>query len=89
MSRPIGLVFEQKQLIIFIISHACGINIGDSVVITGGQRTRRNVIQYWMNGSYKELANLNEGRDQHGCSSYIDDYDNKVNTIVSSIIDCG
>ena len=57
-------------------------DLGDSVVITGGGWTRTTgklVTQYFEDGSHKELKQLNHARDSHGCSYYVDSNQNKVN----------
>ena len=53
-------------------------DLGDSVVITGGW-TSKLVTQYFEDGSHKELKQLNHARDSHGCSYYVDSNQNKVN----------
>ena len=63
----------------YCYSWACGIDLGQSVVITGGLYTERIVIEYNEDGSFKELPQLNSGRREHGCGSYISDDRNIVN----------
>ena len=60
---------------------ACAINMGDSVILTGGEYSLTKVTDIRINGSYTELRELNQGRGAHGCTSYVDEYGNKV-TIV-------
>ena len=54
-------------------------DLGDSVVITGGWETNKLVTQYFEDGSHKELKQLNYARVGHGCSYYVDANQNKVN----------
>ena len=62
---------------------ACSIDLGQSVVITGGgwPVAVRTVTQYSENGDAKELQELITGRYYHGCSSYTDSNNNMVMTI--------
>ena len=59
----------------FHFSLACGIDLGDSYVVTGGLdgSTRQRVAQYSVAGDVTYLANLNTGRYAHACSQYVDD----------------
>ena len=58
----------------------CYIDLGESVVITGGLVTPwKLVTQYWENGTKKILPELNIARWAHGCSSYVDKNANIVN----------
>ena len=54
-------------------------DLGVSLVITGGVETNRRVTQYFEDGSHKELKQLNNTRRGHGCSYYVDSNQNKVN----------
>ena len=51
--------------------------MGASVIITGGRYTGE-VTELRMDGSYTDLPELNQGRGYHGCTSYADEYGNKV-----------
>ena len=42
-------------------------------MITGGRYTLRTVSRYSITGWVEDLANLNVGRSEHGCSSYYKD----------------
>ena len=64
---------------------ACSIDLGQSVVITGGYYTMRTVTQYSENGEAKELQELITGRYNHGCSYYTDSDNNMVMTISNNI----
>ena len=61
-------------------SYACSIDLGQTVVITGGKYTMQKVTEYNEDGQAKELPQLIRGRRNHGCSSYSD----KVGNIVSN-----
>ena len=50
--------------------NACSIDLGDSVVITGGYYTKRKVTQYNGVRFLKEMPQLIQGRRHHGCSYY-------------------
>ena len=66
----------------YCYSNACSIDIGQSVVITGGRYTKRKVTEYREDGQTKELPQLITGRQNHGCSSYVDnDYNNVKATL--------
>ena len=57
---------------------ACAIDMGETVIITGGEHTKRKVTQYNEDGQHKELPELITGRRYHGCSSYVDSDNNIV-----------
>lgn len=56
-----------------LYSSACAINIPDTstVVITGGNNARTTVSVYGLQGWIEDLPNLNYGREDHACLSYI------------------
>ena len=47
-------------------------------MISGGDVTGLVVTQYWEDGRYEELEQLNHNRHDHGCASYQDDQQNNV-----------
>ena len=53
--------------------YACAIPdiITDSVFITGGTYTLQKVSRYDMMGWVEDLPQLTEGRNSHGCGSYL------------------
>ena len=55
-------------------SKACGIDLGDRYVVTGGEdgSTRQTVAQYTVTGDVTYLAELQTGRRIHACSKYLD-----------------
>ena len=57
-------------------SFACAINLGQTVIITGGVGAMTTVIEYSETGFKKELPRLKQGRAYHGCSYY--ENDNKI-----------
>ena len=59
----------------------CSIDLGESLVITGVGDTEKIVIQYFEDGSFKELPKLITGRSNHGCTSYVDGLENIVSII--------
>ena len=52
---------------------ACGIDLGDSYVVTGGYYSLQRVAQYSLIGEVTDLADLQQGRHYHACTSFIDD----------------
>ena len=54
-------------------SYACGIDLGDSYVVTGGWYNRQTVAQYSPTGEVTYLADLQQPRSGHACTSFIDD----------------
>ena len=63
--------------------YGCSIDLGQSVVITGGA-SMRTVTQYKEDGDYTQMPQLITGRYYHGCSSYTDSDSNMVR-IISNI----
>merc|ERR1719400_1602235 len=51
-------------------AEACAINLGSSVILTGGYSTSRTVSEYNETGWVRDLSDLLQGRFSHGCSSY-------------------
>ena len=49
---------------------ACAINLGSSVLITGGIVTRTTVSEYNETGWVRDLPDLQQERQMHGCSFY-------------------
>ena len=54
-------------------SYACAIPDEDTVIITGGDFTRKTVSVYTVEGWQEDLPSLNTGRYYHACSSYWSD----------------
>ena len=53
-------------------SQACGIDLGDRYVVTGGEFSMKKVTLYSLTGNPTDLADLQEGRERHACSSFLD-----------------
>ena len=58
---------------LYYCSDACGIDLGDSYVVTGGYYSLQTVAQYTLAGEVTYLADLQQGRHYHACTSFIDD----------------
>ena len=54
--------------------YACGIDLGDRYVVTGGDdvSTYQTVAQYSVTGEVTDLAKLQTGRFGHACSKFMD-----------------
>ena len=77
-------MYEFQNSVSDCFRDACAINMGDSVILTGGYWSYTKVTELRMDGSYTELPELNQGRHIHGCASYVDEHGNKV-TLVTFI----
>ena len=64
-------------------SEACGIDLGDSYVVTGGQNSKQKVAQYNLAGEVTYLADLQQGRHYHACTSFLDDNGVTVSLVVN------
>merc|ERR1712228_596098 len=65
------------------IISACSINLGSSVLLTGGwdgSDVTTRVSEYNVAGFVRDLPPLQQGRDNHGCSYY--DNDDGTKTIL-------
>jgi len=60
----------------FTLAHdtdsSCGINLGETYVVTGGWNAFNQVTEYFRNGDSQALPPLLTGRQEHGCGSYVD-----------------
>ena len=68
--------------------YACAIDMGQTVIITGGIDSKRKVTQYSEDGQHKELQELITGRRNHGCSSYVNNENNIVPASLNSNNSC-
>ena len=68
---------------LYYCSDACGIDLGDSYVVTGGVNSLQKVAQYSLTGEVAYLADLQEGRAVHACTSFIDDNGVTVSLVVN------
>lgn len=61
-------------------SHTCSINLGTSVILTGGNRAdlMSKVTEYNESGFIRDFPELQQGRVSHGCSFYINDFGTKT-----------
>ena len=63
----------------YYCSSACGIDLGDSYVVSGGMNrfvyrgALQTVVQYSIQGKVTYLANMNTGRIDHACSKFVND----------------
>ena len=67
--------------------YACAIQLEDDLVLTGLKDNIKDevkVVKYKINGSQKELPDLNDKRTKHGCSSFTKD--NSANKVTKKII---
>ena len=63
-------------------SASCTIELEDKVIVTGGvpsPEMSKKVVEYNAYGWVKDLPDLNEERDFHGCGHYVDNNNNMVN----------
>ena len=70
---------------LYYCSDACGIDLGDSYVVTGGYDSWQRVAQYSLTGEMTYLADLQQGRYYHACTSFIDDNGVTVSAVVNFI----
>ena len=68
----------------YCYSAACAIDMGQTVIITGGWNTMKKVTQYNEDGLHKELPELITGRRYHGCSSYVNSDKNIVKATLNN-----
>ena len=54
----------------FRFSGACGIELDEEYVVTGGYWSEKAVTQYNVKGNFTYLADLLTGRYWHACSKY-------------------
>ena len=71
---------------LYYCSAACGIDLGDSYVVTGGRYSLQRVTKYSLTGEVTYLADLQQGRYYHACTSFIDDNGVTVSLLVNIII---
>ena len=53
------------------LQHGCGIQLEDSVIITGGYWESRRVQRYSLAGAQEALPDMGWGRWDHACGSYV------------------
>ena len=67
-------------------SNSCGIEDKEenTIIITGGDESgsiTRRVVKYHRNGNYENLPSLNTARRLHGCGSYRNNNQQKVDIV--------
>ena len=72
-------------IFLFGFSSACAIDLGQSVILTGGTPFNRKVTELMSDGSSRELPELIIGRKNHGCASYIDTNRNEVLLVTAGV----
>ena len=71
---------------VYYSSDACGIDLGDRYVVNGGlysNKVLQKVAQYSLSGEVTYLADLQQGRYRHACTSFIDDNGVTVSLVVN------
>ena len=68
----VTLQYCQYLMLQYCYSRACAIDMGQTVIITGGYYAKRKVTEYNEDRLHKELPELITGRRYHGCSSFVD-----------------
>ena len=56
-----------------MFSAACGLEIDDKLVVTGGQLSKTKVTEYTEDGAVTYLPSLKTGRYAHACSKFVTD----------------
>ena len=59
-------------------SLACSIDNGSSVLLTGGKYSHNRVSEYSETGYQGDLPQLLQGRHNHGCTYFENEYGTKV-----------
>ena len=70
---------------LFYCSNACGIDLGDRYVVTGGEFSLQTVARYSLAGDVTYMADLQQGRELHACTSFIDDNGDTVSLLINII----
>ena len=68
--------------ILYCDSETCAIQLPTSVILTGGLYTLTKVTEYSETGYLRDLPQLQQGRDMHGCSYFENDMGSKVFIVV-------
>ena len=74
-------IVVHMSMLLFIYRHACSIELEERVIVTGGAYTPSKVSVYTIEGWQRDLADLGQGRQGHGCGHYT----NKDNAVVKFI----
>ena len=79
------LLIVHSNLDLYYCSAACGIDLGNSYVVTGGYWSLQTVAQFSLSGEVTYLADLQQGRYWHACTSFIDDNGDTVSLLANII----
>ena len=61
------------------MSLACGIDLGEYFVVTGGGYPDMDTVTLYSEAGFvKDLARLKQGRYKHACSKFVDEIGNNV-----------
>ena len=72
-------IVTRIYLIFYIFRYACGVEIGDKFVVTGGRNVSNGhagintVAEYSQAGFVRYLPPMNTPRRSHACSKYVTD----------------
>ena len=72
-----AIIFYPPLLLLF--SRACGITVGNKVIVIGGQDSLNSVRVYNESGLVENLPDINTGRYASACSYYLDNEGQMVN----------
>ena len=67
--------------------YACGVEVGDNFIVTGGMNYNEwykgvnNVTLYSRSGFVRRLASMNTGRRGHGCTTFVTETGDTVRII--------
>ena len=56
-----------------LLRYACGIEVDDKFVVTGGYRSLTTVAEFTEAGAVTYLPSLKTGRWNHACSKFVND----------------
>ena len=60
---------------------ACGIEMDDKIVVTGGYNSEEKVAEFTEAGAVSYLRNLKTGRYWHACSKFVNDDGDTVSSL--------
>ena len=71
---PGGDIQDQTWTLQYDSTHSCGVDLGDSVLITGGASSRDHAVatvhEYNKQGHVRDWPRMRDARREHGCASY-------------------
>ena len=65
---------------------ACGIEVGDKFVVTGGRFSKSKVAQYTEAGVVTIMPKLKTGRYLHACSKFVNDDGDTVSSLYTTVL---